>query len=43
MVLYQWDMQEVLITLDKERALKIAKRVIDEKLSVRDVENCKRF
>ena len=28
-----------LITLDKERALKIAKRVIDEKLSVRDVEN----
>ena len=27
-----------LITLDKERALKIAKRVIDEKLSVRDVE-----
>ena len=28
-----------LITLDKEKALKIAKRVIDEKLSVRDVEN----
>ena len=25
--------------MDKERALKIAKRVIDEKLSVRDVEN----
>ena len=28
-----------LITLDKEKALRIAKRVIDEKLSVRDVEN----
>lgn len=28
-----------LITLDKDKALQIAKRVIDEKLTVRDVEN----
>lgn len=28
-----------LITLDKEKALQVAQRVIDEKLSVRDVEN----
>lgn len=28
-----------LITLEKEKALKVAKRVIDEKLTVRDVEN----
>lgn len=28
-----------LITLDKEKALQVAQRIIDEKLSVRDVEN----